>query len=173
MGTKSPKKKCLLLALLSTCLFSGVQKSSVVAWRVFSELHRYADTPISGLGGYRCGADTPISGSGGISVRRRYADIRVWGDIGAAPTRRYPGLGGYRCGADTPISRAGGISVYRCIGAAQIWNPRCRHNADKFKVTLNQKALWKIATWRAMSRSSKSGRGQRNRPSICILYALG
>ena len=30
-------------------------------------------------------------------MRRRYADIRGWGDIGAAPIRRYPGLGGYRC----------------------------------------------------------------------------
>ena len=66
-------------------------------------------------------ADTPISGAGRISVRRRYADIRGWGDIGAAPIRRYPGLGGYRCGADTPISGAGGISTRRRYADIQGW----------------------------------------------------
>ena len=77
-----------------------------------------ADTPISGLGGYRRGADTPISGSGGISVRRRYANIRVCGDIGAAPIRRYPGLGDI--GA-TPISLSGGISARRRYADILVW----------------------------------------------------
>ena len=106
------------------CRGEDVKMYSVVAWQVFCELRRYADTPISGLGGYRCGADTPISGSGGISVRRRYADIRVCGDTGAAPIRRYPGLGGYRCGADMPISGSGGISVrrrYADIADIRVW----------------------------------------------------
>ena len=105
---------------LGSCAFLRFLENA--AWWHGGFLLSCADTPIRryrGRGGYRCGADTPISGAGGILVRRRYADIRGSGDIGAAPIRRYPGLGGYRRGADTPISRAGGISVYRCIGAAQ------------------------------------------------------